>query len=190
MIIWHIKYLHLLRWIMQKICNNLRCLWSSKKVQEKMMSMSFYFSWQEIKSSVLFAIFIWKEANLFFCQWIKTPTLLQVTYALIPHEKAAKISEKSDTSMQQFFPLCLPTSPVQCPVLFFWISFAIGWALRNISLYLSAHLPKQPLGPLGFPWPSGEVFYKAWLPLEHQKLFPRADWGPVSPCLPIMLCMG
>lgn len=43
MIIWHIKYFHLLRWIMQKICNNLRCLWSSKKVQEKMMSMSLFF---------------------------------------------------------------------------------------------------------------------------------------------------
>lgn len=71
------------------------------------------------------------------------------------------------------------TLPLQCSALFLRIAFIICWVLGNISLYFSAYLPNQPSGPLGFLWPSGEIFYEAWHPLEHQKLFPRMDWGPV-----------
>lgn len=81
---------------------------------------------------------------------IKLPTLLKVTCALIPHEKAAKIpAVEPDRSIRQVFPLS-PTPQRQCPALFLWMSFVIGWVLRKIPLYLSAYLPKQPFGSLGF----------------------------------------
>ena len=45
------------------------------------------------------------------------PSLLQVTCALIPRGKAAKISaEESDRSMHQFSQSFPPTPPMQCPV--------------------------------------------------------------------------
>lgn len=49
-------------------------------------------------------------------------------------------------------------------------------------MYFSPYLPKQPSCSLGFLWPSGEIFYKSWLPLEHQKLFPRSGLRPSFSC--------
>lgn len=144
----------------------------------------FILHYKEYKAAfyVLFsAIWMWKSPRFFLCQWIKMPTLLKVTCALCPQEKAAKIpAVEADRSISQVFPPLSYPSPAVFGIIS-WIAFIICWVLGNISLYFSAYLPNRPSGPLGFLWPSGEIFYEAWHPLEHQKLFPRMDWGPVPP---------
>lgn len=117
------------------------------------------------------------------------PTLLQVACALIPREKAAKISaEESDRSMHQFFPSSLSYSTPAVSCIISVDLFCYRLVLRTISLYLSAYLPKQSLGPLGVPWLSREIFCKAWFPLGERKLFLRPR--PSFPFSAHTLCTG
>lgn len=61
---------------------------------------------------LFFAIWMWKSPRFFLCQWIKMPTLLKVTCALCPQEKAAKIpAVEADRSISQVFPSLSYPSP-------------------------------------------------------------------------------
>ena len=102
------------------------------------------------------------------------PTLLQVACALIPREKAAKISaEESDRSMHQFLPSSFSYSTPSVSCIISLDLFCYRLSLKTHFFVSLCLLPKQSLGPLGVPWLSREIFYKAWFPLGEWKLFLR-----------------
>lgn len=126
----------------------------------------FYVIRNRNKKQYSFSVLMWKSPKSFLCQWIKTPTLLKVTRALIPYEKAAKIpAVESDRSISQFFPsLSYPSPAVFCIISLDLFCYMLSpkkiFLCISLLIYLNSHL--VPLGSIGllersfirhsFPW--------------------------------------
>lgn len=137
----------------------------------------FILHYEKYKAVSFLQFWCGKVPNLFFCSGSKCCAYWK---SLVPWLRVRQIHRSVSLSLL----------PLSCSVLHYFSSSRVSWILGNISLYQSAYLPKQPPGPLRFPWPSGEMVNVEWHPLGHHKLFPGVDRGPVASLSPILLCTG
>lgn len=112
-----------------------------------------------------------------------------LTCALIPHEKAAKIPAGARQIHKPVSPFSLQPHPCSIwvlvlPSLLFQVEskkhFFVFLCLFTLTAILFSWVPLA----------SGEIFYKAWLPLEHHKSIPRRALRPRCPLLPTVCCTG